>query len=164
MSDIGIKVEIDGLESAAGLLSRLAGLPEGELLDMLGEQIWGQTKSRIEDEKTAPDGTPWKPNRAGTSTLYREGELSRSIEFHPAGSTVAVGSGLIYARIHQMGGDILPKNGKALKFWWEKGGHVEFAVVRKVTMPARPYLGLSDENRQEIIEATIDFIRRRTMQ
>ncbi|MFD2252674.1 phage virion morphogenesis protein [Pseudochelatococcus lubricantis] len=126
----------------------------------MGELIWKQTRDRIEDEKTAPDGTPWKPNQAGKPTLYREGNLSRSIEFEPAGSTVAVGSSLIYARIHQLGGEIRPVRADLLKFRKPDGGWVS---AKSVTIPARPYLGLSDENRQDIMETTIDFVRRKVL-
>lgn len=161
MSDIGIKVDIGGLEGAVGLLGRITGLPENELLDLLGRQIQQQTRDRIEDEKTAPDGGPWKPNRSGTPTLYREGNLSRSIEYEPAGSTVAVGSSLIYARIHQLGGEIRPVTARALHFKGRDGSDV---FAGSVTIPARPYLGLSDENRQDILEATVDFVRRKVLQ
>lgn len=161
MSDIGIKVDIGGLDEAVGLLGRIVGMPESELLDQLGRQIQQQTRDRIEDEKTAPDGTPWKKNRAGTPTLYREGNLARSIEFEPSGSTVAVGSSLIYARIHQLGGEIRPVAARALHFKGADGGDV---FARSVTIPARPYLGLSDENRRDVLEATVDFVRRKVVQ
>jgi phage gpG-like protein len=128
------------------------------LAEGIGRLVQGQTRRRIENEKTAPDGAPWKRNYGGTSILFASGALSRSIDYIAGPASIIVGSGLVYARIHQEGGTIKPKNGEALKFWWQSGGFVNFAVVKQVTMPARPYLGLSADNQDEIIQATEDWL------
>lgn len=44
---------------------------------------------------------------------------------------------VVYARIHELGGVIKPKRAKALSFRLDDG---TFAVVKQVTIPARPYL------------------------
>lgn len=44
---------------------------------------------------------------------------------------------VVYARIHELGGVIKPKNAKALRFRLDDG---TFAVVKQVKIPARPYL------------------------
>lgn len=44
---------------------------------------------------------------------------------------------VVYARIRELGGTIRPKTAQALKFRLDDG---TFAIVKQVTIPARPYL------------------------
>lgn len=103
-------------------------------------------------------GEPRCPaNRAGTSTLLDSGALANSIDYVVAGDDHAIiGTGLVYARIHQEGGEIRAKNGKALAF--QIGNKLVFA--QKVTIPARPFLGVSAEDETELEETTLDFLAR----
>jgi phage virion morphogenesis protein len=152
----GVAIRIDDSDLAARLvqIEGLADAPKDELANGIGRLVQEQTRRRIEEEKTAPDGTPWKPNRAGTSILYAEGHLSRSVDYVASSHGVTIGSGLIYARIHQEGGTIKPKKGKALRFM--VGDAAVFA--RAVTMPARTWMGLSAENRADIEAAARDWL------
>lgn len=60
-----------------------------------------------------------------------------------------IGTNVVYARIHELGGTILPKNGPFLKF--NIGGRWIFAS--KVAMPARPFLAPSlNENKNFIVK------------
>ncbi|MFT4162855.1 phage virion morphogenesis protein [Shinella sp.] len=149
-----------GLQEALLKIDGIANAPTGELMEGIGRLVQGQTRRRITDEKTAPDGSAWKANRAGTSILYASGALADSIDYVASTGSVIVGSGLVYARIHQEGGVIKPKNGSALKFWWVSGGFVNFAIVASVTMPRRQHLGLSADNQNEIVETTEDWLSR----
>ncbi len=162
----GVSITIEGLDVAKSKLSSLARLEFHELMDGLARMGQQQTQRRIEEEKTSPEGAAWKPNLAGTPILFKTGALARSVD-HAATATQATWgvpaapvAGRPYARIHQFGGVITPKNGAALKFWWQSGGHVEFAIVKKVTMPARPYLGVSAENAADLEQAAAKFIER----
>jgi phage virion morphogenesis protein len=141
-------------DTATPRLLALSALERHELVTGLASLVQEQTRRRIRDTKTAPDGTPWKPNRAGTSTLLATGALLRSIDRMVEGDQAIVGTGLVYARIHQRGGKIVPKTKKALRFM--AGGKVVFA--RSVTIPARPYLGVSVEDGREIEETARDFV------
>ena len=67
---------------------------------------------------------------------------------------MTVGSGLIYARIHQKGGVIKPINAKVLRFM---AGN-ETVYARQVTMPKRQWLGLSEENKRDVEAATVDWM------
>lgn len=157
----GTEITVDVLQNTAtpALLS-LSAFEKHELLDSLARLVQEQTRQRIEVDKTAPDGTPWKPNRAGSSILFDTGRLADSIDYVVENDERAIiGSGLVYAQIHQTGGTIKPKNGKALKFWFVAGGFVEFAIVSQVTIPARPYLGLSADNSIELQAVTGDFLQ-----
>jgi phage gpG-like protein len=157
----GTEITVDVLQNTATpALVSLSAFEKHEMLDGLGRLVQEQTRRRLRDEKTAPDGTPWKPNRAGTPILFDTGRLTASIDYLVENDERAiVGSGLVYARIHQTGGTIKPKNGKALKFWFVAGGFVEFAVVSQVTIPARPYLGVSADNQVELQMAAMDFLQ-----
>ena len=66
-----------------------------------------------------------------------------------------VGSNLPYARIHQKGGTIKPKKAKKLVF---KGRGGKKVAVDEVTIPARPYLGVSADDMKEVRETISDFL------
>lgn len=132
------------LESADAqrALSRLSPELWAQISDEVGSLLEDQTKRRIEDEKTAPDGTPWAPwsptyaarlkkrNRTtARSLLVGEGSLRDSIQNLVVGSDIMVGTNMVYGAIHQFGGDT-------------SSGHPP--------IPARPYLGLSAENATEV--------------
>ena len=157
---VALEIFETGLEDALLKIEGIANAPTGELMEGIGRLVQGQTRRRISSEKTAPDGSAWRANRAGTSTLLASGALYDSIDYAASTNSVIVGSGLVYARIHQEGGVIRPKNGSALKFWWVSGGFTNFAIVKSVTMPRRQYLGLSADNQDEIVEATEDWLSR----
>lgn len=153
-------LEVIGLDEALLAIDGIENAPLGELAEGIGRLVQGQVRRRIEEEKTAPDGTPWKANRSGTSILFESGALSRSIDYIASPTQIVVGSGLVYARIHNEGGVIKPVNGQALKFRWRSGGHSNFAIVKQVTIPQRRYLGLSADNQDDIVEDTEDWLSR----
>ena len=96
----------------------------------------------------------------GGKTLDKDGHLKDSIDYHATSSKVMVGSNLPYARIHQKGVKtsphvIRPKRKKALAF----GGVVRKKVNHPGSdIPARPYLGISDDDREEIMDTMTDFL------
>lgn len=156
MSGVSFAVKDHGLEEALLKVNHIADAPMEELAEGIGRLVQGQTRRRITDEKTAPDGTPWKRNSTGTSTLYASGALARSIDYAASPDSIEIGSALVYARIHQEGGKIVAKNAKALAF---RIGNL-FRLVQSVTMPMRRYLGLSADNQDEIVETTEDWLGR----
>jgi phage gpG-like protein len=71
--------------------------------------------------------------------LHRKsGDLAASINWrHISANDTGVGSyGVIYARIHELGGTIRPVHAKALHF--KIDGH--WITTQKVVMPKRPYI------------------------
>lgn len=152
-----LDMKAEGFETVERALGKLDPLNAGELLEGLARMIQEQTRHRIRSEKTAPDGARWLPNKGGTSTLYRSGALARSIDYAVAGDTAIIGSGLIYAGVHQNGATIVPKKAKRLVF--RLGNRTIFA--KKVKIDARPFLGLSAENRTRILDQTARFLRER---
>jgi phage virion morphogenesis protein len=139
----------------------LAKISDRQVLsETLGEQLVSSTIERFEDEK-GPDGEDWKKSRRaedeGGQTLSDKGHLKGSINYEASPAAVVVGtSDKIKGAIHQFGGDIKPQAGKALKFKTSTG----FATVKKVTMPARPYLGINEEDVEEAKETIGLFMQR----
>ncbi|MHA1661872.1 MAG: phage virion morphogenesis protein [Candidatus Thorarchaeota archaeon] len=80
-----------------------------------------------------------KNKLSGQVLKRRHGKLAQSIGYEIKGNNAYVGSNLKYARIHELGGTILPKKGKVLHF--TINGKDVF--TKKVVMPARPYLSPS---------------------
>lgn len=152
---MAIRIVVDGVKEAGVALDKIAQFNALEFLDGLGGLITRQTQRRIRSEKTSPDGDAWKPNLEGTSILYKSGQLDDSIHHEVSNPNVEIGSNKIYAGVHQTGAVIKPKNGNALSFGF--GGN-KWAVVKSVTIPARPYLGFSSENRKDIEQFATDFL------
>lgn len=142
------------LDTALARMDGMANAPLDELAEGIGRLVQEQTRYRIETEKTAPSGEAWKANRAGSSILYASGTLSQSIDYVASRESIIIGSGLIYARIHQQGGKIIPVAKQALMFMVGNA----MVMVKSVTMPARAYLGISSGNRADILDAARDWL------
>ncbi len=158
MAGVVIRLDAKSLGLGDDVLRRLDPLHTQPLMTGLARLVQMQTRRRILSEKTSPSGQAWVKNRTGTSILYRSGALARSVDYLAGAMSFVVGSGLIYARIHQFGGVITPKKARALVFSSPGGGLV---FTKKVTIPPRPWLGVSAGNASEILEAVADFIRRK---
>ena len=121
------------------------------LMEGIGEALTASTRRRFE-AGAGPDGKPWKPSlRAqleGGQTLLESGRLRDSVHAEIEPDRVMVGSDLIYAAVHQLGATIRPVQASALRF--ELPGGLGFRSAREVTIPARPYLGISEEDEAEI--------------
>ena len=154
----GVALIIEGEKSLEEAARRLNAFGRRdlmrEMLDSVGKLVVSQTKQRIASEKRSPEGKRWRPNITGTPILERNGHLLGSIDHEVHGDEVWVGPSVIYGAIHQFGGTIRPKRARKLRF--RIGDREVFAD--SVTIPARPYLGLSDENRDEIEAVVSDWL------
>jgi len=156
-----IDIEFDDAElqrSLNGLLSMGEDLTL--MMNRIGSAVEASTKERIDLTNLAPDGNPWKPSRRaladGGRTLVKSGDLRDSIHHEASGNEVVIGpEDLPYAAIHQFGGVIKPKNAKKLAFKTPLG----MAFLDQVTIPARPYLGISRDDEAEISSILEDFMR-----
>ncbi|MGY6246692.1 phage virion morphogenesis protein [Bosea thiooxidans] len=157
MSEVAIHIELTGFDQVEQFLARLNPFQSETLLEAMARLIRESTRERIIAGGPAPDGSAWAPNREGRKPiLHRSGALARSIDYAISGTRAIIGSGLIYSAIHQFGGTIVPKSATALVF---QVGNRMFRV-KKVTMPARPYIGLSGEDRSELVQAVTAYLRR----
>lgn len=133
---VGVAVQTD-VRIPVSALMRLTDDELALIAYEIGALIEDQTKLRIADEKTAPDGSPWpawseayaETRKPHHSLLVDQGNpgLLESITNYTTGMQAVVGTNLVYGRVHQFGS--------------EDGA-----------LPARQYLGLSADNRTAIEE------------
>jgi len=148
MAGTSFKMDLSGLEKmVSSAIHQLSN--SQELMEAVGEAWVSGTIERFE-QGVGPDGEAWKASRRaeeeGGQTLVKDSHLKSSINSEASPSTVFVGtSNEVYGAIHQFGGEIKPKSGSKLAF--EVGGKKVFA--NKVDIPARPYIGISEEDQEE---------------
>lgn len=143
MSGGALRIDLRRLLPFRKRLAMLSHLRLGRLYEVLGSEVESQTRRRLTEEKTDPDGRPWpewsesyaqvRPNRGGLLEL--DGGLVDSLAYEVEGDAVIVGSNLVYALVHQEGHD-------------------------DMGIPARSYLGISDENLDDLGQLVMDFIAR----
>jgi phage virion morphogenesis protein len=188
MSGVLVETRLDGQEQLAAALSRMQALGESPrpIWDAIGQ--YGETSTRLRFRHQAgPDGQAWKPSKraqkTGGQTLVHKARLLRSITHRASTSGAEWGSNVIYAGIHQFGGKI---ERLAFSSWLRlrtgKGGallrqkdHARLAVFAKathknavtkrftvgahsITMPARPFLGVNEQDGREILALTNEAV------
>ncbi|MBT9293335.1 phage virion morphogenesis protein [Prosthecodimorpha staleyi] len=154
MNGVSITIDLTGIDQALAALSRLvSGVGDEDMMSAIGAIGESQTRRRITDEKTGPDGQAWPPNREGGSILHKSGQhLLGSIAWTASPTEAKWGASWEYAHVHQFGAEIVPKNKKALYFM--VGGQAYFA--KKVTIPPRPFIGLSEDNARQLLQIVTD--------
>lgn len=146
---IGIRVDLVGFQRAQSVLQKLTVLQLKDLLDNVGNMVANQTRTRIQHTKKAPDGGAWPrldPDyekrkatlKPGVGMLEFDQDLRDSLTHNVIGSTeVEIGSNRPYAAVHQLG---------------SPDGFT----------PARPYLGISQQNSGDLDDMINVWIKRRT--
>ncbi len=131
-----------------------------QLHQNIGEQIVNNTKDRFKKQR-GPDNRPWvksiraKVERQG-KTLMLTRRLYNSITYKAAADKVEIGTNVKYASTHQEGMTIKPKRKNFLKF--KVGG--SWRSVKKVVIPARPFMGINDDDREDVREIIQDEVER----
>jgi len=154
---LNARIKDDGADTA---LARLAGrlIDRQPAMDEIGAELQASTHQRFREQR-GPDGERWQAlapatllGRAGKKArtksggftkrartrmdnakiLRDTGELFQSISFQASPSRVAVGTNKRYAAIHQFGG---------------KAGRDGTTRI-----PARPFLGIAEADRQMITD------------
>lgn len=130
-------------------LERLAvGIHSEQILRGIGEEGKKAAQARILQSGPDPDGHKWVAlaartlkTKQGKGMLREHGDLMDSITWQPQGmDAVAIGSHMVYARIHQLGG----MAGRG----------------RKVKIPARPYLGLNEAEKTRLERKVMAWLKR----
>lgn len=161
----GVSIEIDAreVEQLFERIRRAGRRPTDELMHALAAAGASETEGRIDTGGPGPDGRAWKPvNRPGRP-LQLHGHLKDSITDSHTARTAAWGTNLVYARMHQLGGvlkDVRPRNKQALAFT-PRGARrpIVRRRVKRIEIPARPYLGFGRRERQAagaVIERWLD--------
>ncbi len=165
MAGTAIKVVVEdaGVRRAMRRLGRQNSELVQSALKNIGEQLLKSTRKRF-DDGVDPAGQPWAPlnpaykaGKKGNKILVgagMRGGLLGTIVYLVTGSRLMIGTNKVYAAIHQFGGVIQPRSGGYLVF--RLGGRLVHA--KKVTIPARPFLGISTEDRTEIEMVIRDHI------
>ncbi|MEW5745263.1 MAG: phage virion morphogenesis protein [Nitrospirota bacterium] len=136
-----IKIGVKDKE-ALRLLTDLQG--RGANMSPVMRQIAGIMHDAVEQNFEAEGRPRWRPSKRALmqqgKTLQKSGQLAASIAQKHDARSARVGTNTVYAAIHQFGG----KAGRG----------------RKVTIPARPFLKLTDADIEEIKEALRNYLLR----
>jgi len=151
---IGVTFRGDSIAAGFRALQRLGHEPAG-MMRAIGVALVETTHQRFERAQD-PQGNSWAPWSAAYAAVTRSNSILRgrgmagglmgSITFAAEGRSVRVGSNKVYAAAHQFGATIVPKTAKSLSFML--GGKRVHA--KKVTLPARPYLGFGPADRAAV--------------
>lgn len=180
MAQTGASIRIDDaqLRRMLGGLDA-AGRNLSGLMEQLAAQVEFDTQRRFETQ-TDPDGNPWPPSLRALAengeTLTDTARLRQSITSRSGPTDFEVGTNVVYAAIHQFGGTIHQQERQQTLHWhhagdttkaswrgsrtfadWSfakksKANYSEIHTVKAhdVTMPARPYLGVSESGMAEL--------------
>jgi len=145
MSGAGLTSNFDAIKELRRRVDKIRDLDREWLLEFIGATVESQTRRRITDDKESPDGSEWPKwskkyaatRHSGKSFLQDEGFLLASMCYVPgmAGDTVEIGSNMVYALTHQKGDE-------------------------ERNIPARPYLGLSQDDENDLEKVIDDFLLR----
>lgn len=157
-----IKAELSGdTDELLKRLNRLSQLEIRGALSSIAEGLRTSTVERFTEEKS-PEGKKWKPSiraqEEGGKTLTKTSQLKTSIRSEVSDSGLAVGTNDIRAATHQFGDErtIRAKNKQYLTF--KIGGQWKNVTSVKVNIPARPFLGISKEDEQDIRDVLGEII------
>ncbi len=150
---MGVRAKFEELDKHIENIKGLDDKAREELNDNIAGILEASVVRRFETEKD-PEGKAWKPNKRGGKILTLHGYLCGSIIGQATKDYAEVGSAMIYAAIHQYGGTIKAKVQNFLKF---KIGE-RWASKKAVTIPARPYLGMSKQDETNIGVEVENFI------
>lgn len=155
MSGIRIQGDWSRLE---GNLQRLSRLNFTALHKEIGEHLVSSSRERFRTE-TAPDGTRWpqsiRARAEGGRTLTDTALLKNSISYRARPDRVEVGTNDKRAHTHQEGIEIRARHKKYLKF---KIGN-SWVSVKKVRIPKREFIGISEDDQAAINEIIADHLR-----
>lgn len=140
---VALTVQADGLYQISMQLDRFGLESLDSLFEDIGGEVESQTRRRIQSEKASPGGEPWpawseqyaRTRHGGHSLLQGEGPLLDSIQSLVEGDELQVGSNMDYAAAQNFGFD-------------------------EANLPAREYLGLSQENVDDLEAVILHWVGR----
>lgn len=154
-----IAIEDEALREGLGRIVD-AGRDPRPVLEEIGVYGVKSTRDRFFDEQ-GPGGLPWLPSirklRQGGRTLTESGRLRDDISYQVGQDFVEWGTAVIYGGVHQFGATIRPVAAEALRF--EIPG-VGWITRKEVTIPARPFLGVDDADREAHGEILVHWLER----
>jgi phage virion morphogenesis protein len=131
MSGARVKVQLDDTQFKTALESLIRiGANLTRPLKEVGEYLVSETVMRFKNS-VSPDGVAWGSVQRGGVPLVHHGHLRDSITYAQQTNEVMVGSDMIYAAIHQFGGEAGRRS-------------------RRVYIDPRPFLGVNESDSDEI--------------
>ncbi len=115
----------------------------------IGEELLISHDQRFRDQKS-PDGVPWAPLSETTKSLKTKnidtilvlnGLLSGTLNYQASSDNLLFGSPLEYAATHQFGRVTSPNS-----------------MIPNKAIPARPFLGVDENDREMILETLSDYL------
>jgi phage gpG-like protein len=154
MAGITLSLTHDELLSESAILRMEAATGDmTDLMSSLGEALVRSAHERIAQTNVGPDGKPWAQSKraiqAGGKTLHKSGTLRSSISYLGGPDSVEVGSSVVYSAVHQLGAAV---GAFGVLEGIGKGGKKRTLSIPFGDIPARPYLGVSSEDREVISE------------
>lgn len=172
-----IRIEVDDrqvLDALEQLRARAADLKPA--LNEIGEHLAETTKRRF-DTSTAPDGSRWAPNSQVTFLQYLshfKGSYTKSGKLSSKGAGRVVGKKPLIGETRSLSSEIYPRlTGDGV----EIGSPMEYAAVQQFgakqgafgrdrrnhpipwgDIPARPFLGLSSDDRDSILDIVRSYL------
>lgn len=142
------------------------------VMSQIADYMLGAVRERFKEGK-APDGTPWAPKKRTTIEAHRRKEgLKKNpkdtrplfgptgnlhSQFHPFydRNSAGVATNVLYAAVHQLGA----KKGSLGSYsGTNKNGHPYSGIAPWGDIPARPFFGLSEDDRINIEAYLVDYI------
>ena len=162
---MGYSIRLEGdVRRLMARMKQFSELDKRQVTASMAEAMRTSTLDRFRNEK-APNGQRWKRSiRASTEggkTLTNTARMKNSIHSQSDASGFAVGTNAKHAATHQFGEPgrtIRARRKKVLRFQYNGKWVSKKQVCVKI--PARPFLGLSDEDMQEMKATVEDFIGR----
>ena len=156
---ITVKLKEDQI---SGVLMRLARhlSDMSPVMNSIGEQLEYQTEQRF-DQGVSPDGVPWAPKSQATIDAYTK--RGQSVDFRPLFGPNTDGTPLRASFFRDYGPDFVEVGtnkvqATVMQFGAAKGAFGADAAGHPIPwgrIPARPFLGISDIDRNNI-NATVE--------
>ncbi|MCY1431019.1 phage virion morphogenesis protein [compost metagenome] len=179
----GITLAFDGRLALQAIRAGVEALGDpAPLLQDIGELLLIIHRRRFR-EQIRPDGTPWKALSPGylkrksknrDKILTLDGHLRNLLRYQLEGGDLLFGSDRPYAAIHHLGGKIerQARNGAVYFRQNARTGEVGRHFVNKdksnqdvkigpyvIEIPARPWLGISDQDDESILNRVERFVQ-----
>lgn len=131
------------------LKTKINQVQKEEIMDEIAFYMENQMRIRFDNEEDY-QGKKWEKLKYRTGkALNKTGQLKGSLgtATRVDNDTLAIFTNLKYAKLHDEGGIIVPKNKKSLKF---KIGD-KWYICKKITVPKRQFSGISEKNKFDMI-------------
>lgn len=155
----GVNIEFNIQDALDALIKIESNLDDMHgLFSHIGEILLDIHEARFNAQES-PDGVPWqslspwyqesKPKQKD-KILTLDGTLRSTLRWQIEGNTLLFGTNLVYGAIQQYGGTIKPVTAKALNV----GGR----PVKQVVIPARPWLGISAQDKLLLVDVVREHL------